>query len=264
MDNVQDTQATAPLQGQTATPQEQAPSTQNVETQNGANGAIQNQTQANGESGSSEAFQMPDKFKGKSAEDIAQAYVNLEKHKTKVEMERAELEKLFLGEQPQPSQINQAEYQNQAQGAPIEDPLKPVVDALTPHLTDQFNRLLAPLATRFEIKEMVDKYGDSYITVAPQVAELKKQNPSLSQEAAYKIVAFDNLQRTARNQGIQEATKTQELQRKAQVESSRPSGFKPETLAEAVGNKNISTLEIAKALAAEDPRFNAFVEKLGK
>ena len=129
--------------------------------------------------------------------------------------------------------------------------------ALRPMLQDEFGKLLSPVIAKIEVEEAVRKFGDDFVKLAPQVSELKKQNKSLSLEAAYKIVAFDNIQRTAMNQGIAQATQAQEQAQKAQLETSRPSGFRPTSVEDAVNDPNVSAREIAEALGSE---YSAFAE----
>jgi hypothetical protein len=236
----------APPQGQPESVQAQTPNS-DASGQNPTSGIVDGATPASGAVQETQVFSLPEKFKGKSAEEIAQEYSKLEFYNKKVEMDNAELTKLFV-EQPA-----EQPHQAAAQESTEEDPMA----ALRPMLQDEFGKLLSPVIAKIEVEEAVRKFGDDFVKLAPQVSELKKQNKSLSLEAAYKIVAFDNIQRTAMNRGIAQATQAQEQAQKAQLETSKPSGFRPTSVEDAVNDPNVSAREIAEALGSE---YNAFAE----
>lgn len=243
MDNVETPQTAAPSQGQ---PQPAPAETPNsvASGQNPTSGAVDGATPA------SEAGQetlLLGKFK--SPEDLAKAYQELESHNKKVEMDKAELTKLFV-EQPSPSETPTAAAQETTE----EDPMA----ALRPMLKDEFGKLLSPVIAKLEVEDAVRKYGDDFVKLAPQVKELKGQNPSLSLEAAYKIVAYDSIQRTAQNQGVAQAQKAQELASKAQLESSKPSGVRPVGLDEAIRDPKVPLAEVLDAMG---PEYASFVEE---
>lgn len=247
MDNVPEMTPAAPSQGQPAA-QAQTPNSDASGT-NPTSGAVDGATPA-GESGqATQGFELPDKFKGKTAEEIAQEYVKLESYNKKVEMDKAELTKLFV-EQPTEKSVPPS-----AAPEPTDD--DPMA-ALRPMLKDEFGKLLSPVITKIEIEETVRKYGDDFVKVAPQVSELKKQNPTLTLDAAYKIVAFDNIQRTAMNQGAAQAQKAQEQAQKAQLESSKPSGVRPTTLDDAIKDPSVPLKEVFDALG---PEYSLFAEE---
>src|SRR5689334_7741091 len=102
MDNIQDPSTTAPGQGQAAPAPVQVPKTDagSVST---PSGTVVGATPAAPAQAPAEAFQMPEKFQGKSPEEIAKSYVELESHNKKVEMERASLEKMFAPSSATPS-----------------------------------------------------------------------------------------------------------------------------------------------------------------
>lgn len=239
MDNVQDLNSAAPSQGQpqpsqAPTPNSDAsgnnPTSGHVEATNPSEGSQANQ------------FVMPDKFSGKTAEEIAQEYVKLESYNKKVEMDKAELTKLFV-EQPAPLETPSAA----APESSDDDPLA----ALRPVFRDEVGKLLSPVLAKMEVEDAVRKFGDSFVKAAPQVAELRKQNPSLTLDAAYKIVAYDNLERTAMNEGLAKAQKTQELAQKAQVETASPSGQRAPTLEDALNDKNVPFDQLLEAMGPE-------------
>jgi hypothetical protein len=200
-------------------------------------------------------FQMPDKFKGKSAEEIAQSYVALEKHKTKVEMERAELEKLFVPQSVE--EQTQSEPTQQTQ----EDPMKDVMTALGPKLREEFSRLITPVVAKFEVKDVLDKYGERFSSKAQEVARIKKEKPSLSLEEAFKIADYGSVERTSYNQGAVEASTVNEQKGRAIVESSKPSGYRSSSIEDAVKNPEVPVADIAEAMGPEWKRFAEISKK---
>lgn len=252
-DNVQESTGTAPSQGQATTVNTPTPAT---DEGGNANGSVAGagQEQAGGETRPVEdkGFEIPEKFKGKSIEDVAKAYVELESHNKKVEMEKADLEKLFVPE-PEQTQNNQTA----ADQEPSDDPLAPV----RPVIRDEFTKMLSPVVAKLEVESMYRKYGDSFVAVAKDVASLRKEKPFLSMDDAYKIVAHDSLERTSKNQGAEQANAKNIAAQKAQVESTQPSGKRDVTLAEAVKNKDIPTRELFEALG---PEYRSWVEHLPK
>lgn len=252
MDNAEGTSGVAPSQGQAQPQTQPAPG----DAQSSAVvGAGQNQeSPAKGQTGEGEGLILG---KFKTTEDVVKAYQELESHNKKVEMDKAELEKLFVPAEPE-SPPKAAEVETT-------DPLDDVVKALMPRMTSAMEAVVSRPLAQMEIDRVVRKYGDDFVAVAPAVAELRKQNPSLTLEAAYKIVAFDNRERTARQEGVVQAQQAQEQAQKAQLETARPSGYQPESLDAAIQNKNVPLDEIADALG---PEYAAFAqktrEKLGK
>ena len=239
MDNAKEMPDTTPqgqVEGQTP-----APETQTSEVKAQPDEAPESTGQA--EEGE---FQMPEKFKDKSAEEIAKSYTELEKHKTKVEMERAELEKMFVPETQEPTQ-------NEPTNDTQEDPTKQVIEALTPKFREEFARLIAPVVAKFELKDVLDKYGEKFTARAQDVANFKKKNPSLSMEEAFKIVDYGNVERTSKTEGLNEATQTAAEKLKAQVESSQPSGHRASSLEDAINDPKISVSEIAEAVPELEP-----------
>lgn len=250
MDNILDQTPAAPSQGQPQPESAQVPSN-DASGNTPTSGATVDTTQPGAEP--TQQFEMPDKFRGKSAEEIAKSYVDLESHNKKVEMERADLEKIFV-----PQEKNDTTPTAPQPVVPeSEDPMKALVKELNPLLQEELSKIVSPLAARFEVRDMADKYSD-FSQLAQQVKQVKEQNPSLSLETAYKIAKFDaqqELQRTAYNQGVSEAQQKDQLAQKAQVESSRPSGIRPQSLEQAIGDKNVPTEEIMEALG---PEFDSF------
>jgi len=271
MDNTQDPAVTPtpPETGQEQTPKE-VPNTEAGEKLQAADVAAETE-QAPQEATTEEAkpeetkdFQMPEKFVGKSAEEIAQSYTELESHNKKVEMEKAEIDKFindaYATEQPKATPEPKAEQPAEAAAdAPLtrEQALKQVADELRPMLKAEMQAAITPAVARLEVKEMVDKYGEPFKAVAGKIAEAKKANPSLSLDDAYKIVTYNTVSRTSEIKGIKQASETAEAKVKAQAESSRPSGIKPTGIEEAVKDPNVGVGEIAEALGSE---YNAFAK----
>jgi hypothetical protein len=247
MDNTTDLKPTAPSEGQPQSTQAQVPNS-DASGQNPTSGAVDGATTPTESGQANQGFTLPEKFQGKSAEEIAQEYVKLESYNKKIEMDKAELSKMFIEQPAEPQQ-----YQAAAQESTEEDPMA----ALRPMLQDEFGKLLSPVIAKIEVEEAVRKYGDDFVKLAPQVSELKKQNKSLSLETAYKIVAFDNIQRTAMNQGAAQATKAQEQAQRAQLESSKPSGIRPMGIEEAATNKNVPMTDVLEAMGPEMAPFLA-------
>lgn len=250
MDNVQG-QGTpaAPAPGQ-ATAQSQTP----TESASGNTAAVieSGAARADGQSNAGQEGLILGKFK--SQQDLEKAYQELETHNKKVEMDRAELEKLFV--QPESSSTPEP----QAPAAVMDDdPLKPVADALTPKLTQEVNRLISPVIARMEVDNMVRRYGDSFVSVAKDVKDIQLRNPHLSLEDAYKLVSFDRLQRTSNEQRQQRQTEAAHQAQKAQVETAQPSGQREVSLRDAVKSKEVSTKELFQALG---PEYEAWTQNL--
>lgn len=253
MDNIQGSVPEAPSQGQ-APAQTQVPNGDMGSVSTPGDAVVGATTPPASEAG--QGFQIPEKFQGKSSEDIAKAYVELESHNKKVEMERAELEKLFVSE-PQTAAAPEPQSSTQLNADSAEEPIQALVRELSPRLQAEVGKLLSPALAKMEVRDMVDRYGSSFVALAPEVKKLRESNPNLTLESAYKIVSFDSIQRTARQEGVAQATKSQEQAQKAQLESSRPSGYRPASIEDAVNDKNVSSADIADALG---PEYAAFAE----
>jgi len=256
MDNVQESATTTP-QGQVDA-ETKTPDTSSDETsQNDAVGVEQPKTPEKGESKEVEEkkFEMPEKFQGKSAEEIAQSYTKLESQNTKVEMERSELEKLFVDKTDETTESTSTPEKQ------VADDVKSVIDQARPAIREEFNKLLSPTIAKLELTDMLNRHGDSFKQVAPQVANKVKENPSLSMEDAFKLVSYDNVKRTSHTQGVNEANANVEAKQKAQVETAKPSGIKPVGIDEAIADKNVGTAEIADALGPEYEMFKEISDR---
>lgn len=267
MDNTQGLSETAPTadasqvstEGQAGTTQEQVPSTE-PKADNTADsnvvGADQTQTPAEDKSGEGEDL-IAGKFK--SNEDLVKAYQELESHNKKVEMENKSLkdyEEMFYEGTPEnkPAPIQTAA---QVEGSTQKTPEEQAREILSPMIREEFEKIMTPTVAKFEVRDMVSRYGDRFKGIASKVAARKKANPSLSLEDAFKLEEYSTIERTARNEGIAQATQTAEQKVKAQVESSQPSGYKPASIEDAVKDKKVRIEEIAEVLG---PEFNAFAE----
>lgn len=252
MDNAQDMNTSAPAQGQAAPVQAQVPNSNAGEVST-PSGTVAGATQSSEQS--VEVFQIPEKFQGKSAEEIAKSYVELESHNKKVEMERANLEKMFATPPTTPVSTPTAA---------VQEPQGDANDELKKLLTPVANELFSPVLAKLEVRDMVDRYGDNFTKLAPQVKEIKEANPLLSLEQAYKLAAFDSIGRTAKNEGMAQAAAVQQEQVKSQVESSRPSGVRPQSVEQAIGDRNVPTQEIVEAMGPEYAAFAAKYASLNK
>ena len=122
----------------------------------------------------------------------------------------------------------------------------------------------AEMLAKMEVEDMLRRHGDSFVELAPKVKELRVKNPSLSLEDAYRLTHYEKLQKTSREEGAVHAQQANEQAQKAQVESSRPSGYRPLNMEEAIENKNIPTEEIVDALGPEYGAFKAKYQSLRK
>lgn len=244
MDNTQDLATGAPSQGQ-APAQEQVPTT----VPSDAN-AQPNVAPAEGQVTEGEGMILG---KFKSQEDLVKAYQELESHGKKVEMERAELERLYVEQATKAPTVTAPE--SPATGGEQEDPM----NVLKKAVREENERLLSPVIARFELKDMFDKYGSSFGAVAKQVIEYRNAHPTIPLEAAYKVVAYDTLERTAKNSGVAEANQIAEATRKAQVETAQPSGYKAPTAEEALASAK-SNSELGEIFDEMGPDFKMWAE----
>jgi len=265
-------------QGQEAPPQKQVPDTTEeakakAEAETADVAAEKPEAPVEDKSQEDKEFQMPEKFQGKSAEEIAKSYVDLEAHNKKVEMDKAEMDKFISEAYPEPESPT-PEQKTEPEGKKPEgsekaemtreEALKQVAEELRPMLREEMSKAMTPAVARLEIKEMVDKYGDSFKAVASKVAARKKANPSLALEDAYKLETYSTVGRISEIKGVQKASQTAEEKLKAQVESSRPSGLKPVGIEEAVKDKNVPYEEITEALGPEYSKFAEITKRRKK
>jgi len=266
MDNVQSSDSKLSLDNaptgmapmEASTDQEQTPSESSGETpQNDAVSVESNESPTVGQTQETEEkpYDMPEKFQGKSAEEIAQSYQALESQNKKVEMERSDLEKLFVEKETDVAPATDAPTDTPA----ISEDVNTALKDLEPQLAKSVANMLAKPLAKLEVQDMLNKHGNAFTQKAKEVKDLQTHNPSLSMEDAFKIVSFDNVKRTSHTQGVNEATANQEAKKKAQVESSRPSGMRPGTADEALNNAK-SPGEMANVFSAMGPEYSRFKE----
>jgi len=160
--------------------------------------------------------QLPEKLQGKSAEDIAQMYIDLEKKATTASQKAAELEKLTETLKPYEQQIIQL-VQNGGQ-LPVENPKVPadagdggssdeffdkygieanailglVLPALKKEMGGQINQQVAPLIQKHQSEmdaALKDRYGEeNFLRIKTQGANVL-QNAGLTHEEAMDVVA---------------------------------------------------------------------------
>ena len=245
--------------GQDVQPEAQVPNTEpKVEPSTDSTdvGADQTQTPTEDKSGEGKDL-IGGKFK--SQEDLLKAYQEIESHTKKVEMENKDLkeyEQMFAEATPE-NKPEPTQTATQVAGSTQKTPEEQAREILSPMIREEFEKIMTPTVAKFEVRDMVSRYGDRFKAIASNVATRKKANPSLSLEDAFKLEEYSTIERTARNEGIAQANKVSEQRVKAQVESSQPSGYKPASIEDAVMDKKVRIEEIAEALG---PEFKAFAE----
>ena len=268
MDNTQDLQDNSPQppegmvkMGQGDTTQEKVPDTTQEETPQTADVEAE-QTQAPEVKTEDKAGEADEKMilgKFKSQEDLEKAYTELESHNKKVEMDKAEVDKFIQDAYPESKKKEPTpEIPKAEEAAQTEDEaFQRAADKLAPLLKE---RIIDPILTkplaRFEIREMLDKYGENFKANLPKIQAARKENPSLLKlplEDVYRMVAFDDVARTSEIKGIKQAAQTAEEKVKAQVESSQPSGLKTSTIEDALKDPKVSVSEIAEAIPELEP-----------
>ena len=201
--------------------------------------------------------------KFKSQEDLEKAYTELESHNKKVEMDKAEVDKFIQDAYPKSEKKEPTPETPKTEEATTseDEAFERAADKLAPLLKQRIiDPILNQPLARFEIRECLDKYGENFKANLPKIQAARKENPSLLKlplEDVYRMVAFDDVARTSKIEGVKEASQTAEEKIKAQVESSQPSGIKPVGLEEAINDPKTSVSEIADALGSD---FNAYKE----
>jgi len=265
MDNTQDSQETSPLDptagmvpmGQGDTTQEQVPDTTQEETPQTADVEAE-QSEAPEEDKAKDAERNLILGKFKSQEDLEKAYKELESKNTKVEMEKAEMDK-FIQEayqsnsEEKPTPTSQQEKTEEAPTTQ-EEALRQVADKLAPMIREQVvNPILNPAVARMEIREALDKYGENFKANAGKIQAIKKERPSLTLEECYKLATFDQVATNSKIEGVKQAARTAEEKVKAQVENSQPSGIRNSTIEDAIRDPKVSVAEIADAVPELEP-----------
>lgn len=166
--------------------------------------------------------------KYKSPEELEQAYQELQRHNTKVEMERAELRRSQTPIAPDPN--SQLLGDQEALG-------------LLNRLIDERVR---PIREKAELNDMFTRFKD-FGDYATKVADEIRKAPNLSWEQAYKITKFDDRAREAREEGKKEAyAKIDEKTRATVAPQSKKQPSRP--LSEIVTDRSISLKDIEKIL----------------
>ena len=165
--------------------------------------------------------------KYKSPDELENAYQELQRHNTKVEMERAELRRSA----PQaPDQTGQLLGDQEAL-------------SLLNRLIDDRVR---PLKEKAELNDMFTRFKD-FGDYATKVADEIRKAPNLAWEQAYKIVKFDDRAKEAREEGKKEAyAKIDEKTRAAVAPPSKKQPSRP--IGEVVTDRSIPLKEIEKML----------------
>lgn len=245
MDNAAPLQATTP-QGQVLE-QQGAPSTEPQVSGN----ATETQTQQPQVEGQSEEGKQLILGKFKDHKSLEEAYQNLESHTKKVEMDKAELEKLFVSPEATPAPAAAApEASPQEQSGTSSDEL---TNLLTPVAT----KLFSPVLAKLEVRDLLDRFGDRVVSVSKEMKAIKDAKPFLSLEEAFKLAEHDKVEITNRELTQQRNVAAQAQAQKAQVESSQPSGIRTASLEDAIKDGNTSVGDIAEALG---PEYAAFAE----
>jgi len=238
------------------TTQEQMPSESSGETpQNDAVGVEPNETPSQ-EGNSQEVKDRLYAGKFKSVEDMEKSYEKLQSHNTKVEMERSDLEKLFVEKETDSAKADDAPTQQ-----PISTDINTALKDLEPQLAKSVASMLAKPLAKLEVQDMLNKHGSAFTQKAKEVKNLQEQNPSLSMEDAFKIVSFNDVKRTSHTQGINEANANTEAKKKAQVETARPSGYRPTSIEDAIKDPNTSVTEVSEAMGPEYDAFKRISEQ---
>ena len=259
MDNIQSSDAKlsldnapagmAPMEEPTSTTE--MPSESSGETpQNDAVGVEENETPTEGQSQEPKEELIAGKFK--SQDDLVNAYKELESHNKKVEMERSDLEKLFVENETDSTKVDNAPTETVEN---VSTDIKTALDDMRPTLAAEVSKMLAKPLAKLEVQDMLNKHGNAFTQKAKEVKELQQHNPSLSMEDAFKIVSFDTVKRTSHTQGINEASANAEAKKKAEVETARPSGYRPTSIEDAIKDPNVSVSEIADAVGPEMDAF---------
>ena len=251
MDNAGSVVPRSQIDTSTLVPTGESDTTQNAPTTTGGEtpqsseaGAEQPQTQK----GQPEENKSLILGKFKSQADLEKAYQEAQAQLTKSNMKRSELEKLFT-QQPttEAPQVEQPE-----QG---EEPAQNF-DKFRSAIREEITKTLSPTIAKLEVQDMLNKYGDKFVSAAPEVKKIQDAK-HISMEDAFKLATYPTVERTSFNQGVQSANKANQQAQKAIVESARPSGYKPASLEDVVASPDVSMSEVA----AQYPELNAFAER---
>lgn len=248
MDNIQDTEQAVP-QGQAA-PAEQMPDVQSAD--------VPAESQESSVETNFEAIAAKKGFK--SPDDLAKAYANLESQNKKVEMAKADLEKMFFTEKPKSQpQVRQTLNADEQALAELD---KYVGDKMTEretYLKHEFNTKLAKL----ELDRVIEKNPD-FPKYAEDVKQFKSKYPEMSFDEAYTLskAIKGDLQREAKSEGMKQSVASIQRQGQAQV---APEKKAAETKVEASEMlQGASRRWTPNARGQVDPRAKAEIEMLEK
>lgn len=174
--------------------------------------------------------------KYKSVEELEKGYQELQRHSTKVEMDRAELLK--------------------AREVPEDNVAFPVEENATGETTQQdtmkiLNRIIdqrtQPLKEQLQLNEVFQKYQD-FPQYAKEAAKLIKDRPHLSWEEAYRYVKFDDRAREAREEGRKEAYAKIGEKQAATTPATKAKESKERPVEELLSDRSVKLSDIEKML----------------
>jgi len=180
----------------------------------------------------------------KSADDLAKSYAELEKSHTKQSMDISELMK---ARQQEPSQAAQAQMVQKVQ----DDNPDMSQDEAIQIVEKLISKQVSPLKEELEILRTFKSEEEQRL--APQAAQIVKENPGISWKLALEIAQSRTSSERLKEQGTQEAY--QSIQKKQAVQAdSVQTGIKKEVnLEDLVNNKDIPFSEVQKIMKQ---RFN--------
>ena len=172
----------------------------------------------------------------KSADDLAEAYSNLESLNTRVEMGFSELAKLKNNPQPQ------------------EETVPPVGEVETPEqalrvVENVVKRFTKPLQDKLDLQDLFLRYPDAK-EVASLMADIVKRNPAVDWDTAYfaaKSKSSITLSQKAKEEGKQLAYQEIYKKQAASVGTTKPTQSE-RSLAELVKDRTIPFREVQKIM----------------
>ena len=170
----------------------------------------------------------------KSADDLARSYTELEKKQTNESMSQSDLLAVKNQAQSPTEMVKTIQESNPDMG---QDEAVRIVQGM-------IDKSVAPIKEQLAIKDTFK--SDQDMTLAPQVAELVRQNPNIPWDVALDAVK----QRSSSNevfveQGKQEAQQLQQTKQAVQTDSGHQAMKPTGQLNQMVGDKSIPLSEIA-------------------
>jgi hypothetical protein len=167
-----------------------------------------------------------------SADDLADAYRNLESQNTRVEMSLAELAKIRSTQSEQPSEVpTQVETQD--------DAMKVVENIV--------RRYTRPLEDKLQLSDLFNKNPDAQ-SYAGEMGRLVKENPGISWDVAYKAAKFDALDKQSRERGRQEAYQAIQQKQAVAPQPVKAALNKEASLSDIVRDKSVPFKEIQRIM----------------